>query len=73
MISVDEYLALDGVGSAELVRSGAVSASELLEAAIARAEAVNPQLNAVVISMIESARERAASNSLEGPFAGVPF
>jgi amidase len=72
MISDTEYLQHDGVGLAELVRRGEVTASELLEAAIRRAEAVNPRLNAIVIPMYEIARERAAG-ALAGPFAGVPF
>lgn len=60
------------MGLAELVRKREVSASELLEAAIARSAEVNPKLNAIIIPMHEIARERAKQN-LEGPFAGVPF
>jgi len=72
MITDSEYLAWDGVALAELVRRGEVSAPELLEAAIRRAEAVNPRLNAITIPMYELARERAAT-PLQGPLAGVPF
>ena len=72
MISQADYLAHDAVGLADLVRTKQVSASELLEAAIARAEAVNPKLNAIVMPMYEVARRRAAG-TLDGPFAGVPF
>jgi amidase len=72
VIAVDEYVALDAVGMAELVRSREVSAGELLEAAIARAEAVNPCINAIVIPMLEIARRRAAE-PLSGSLAGVPF
>jgi amidase len=49
-----------------------VTAAELLETAIARAEAVNPALNAIVTPMYEPARDRAAG-PLAGSFAGVPF
>jgi len=73
MISETEYLHYDGVGLAELVRRKDVTASELLEAAIRRAEAVNPQLNAIVIPMYDIARELAERGSAAGPFAGVPF
>jgi amidase len=62
----------DAVALAELVRRREVSAGELLEAAIARSESVNPRISAVVIPMYEIARERARSNP-EGPFGGVPF
>ena len=40
-----EYGEYDGVGLAALVRSGQVSAREVLDEAIRRAEAVNPALN----------------------------
>lgn len=72
MLRTDEYLSYDAVGLAELVRSGAISAGELLEVALARAEAVNPHINAIVVPMTEIARAR-AGESLQGPFAGVPF
>jgi amidase len=70
MITFEEYRAHDGLALAELVRTGRVSARELLEVAIARAEEVNPQLNAIVIPMYEEAR---ALRHGAGPFAGVPF
>src|SRR5262245_44469038 len=41
-----EYADHDALGLAELVRGKQVTATELLETAIARAELVNPQLNA---------------------------
>ncbi len=67
-----EYDALDAMGLAELVRRGQVSAGELLETAIARIEARNPRLNAVVHTMYE--RARACLPRLPaGPLHGVPF
>jgi len=72
MISAVEYARHDALGLAGLVRNKEVSAAELLEAAIARAEAVNPKINALVIRMYEQARAR-AQQPLSGPFAGVPF
>jgi amidase len=72
MISDTDYQAHDGLGLAALVARGELSATELLDAALARAEAVNPRINAIVIPMHEQARERAAQ-PLNGPFAGVPF
>ncbi|HUE95466.1 MAG TPA: amidase [Longimicrobiaceae bacterium] len=62
----------DALGLGELVRSREVHPSELLEEAIARLEAVNPRLNAVITPMYEIARARAAKPT-EGIFAGVPF
>ena len=72
MISDSDYLRYDAVGLAELVRRREVSAREVLAAAIARSEAVNARLNAIVIPMIEIAVAR-AETALEGPLAGVPF
>lgn len=72
MISYKDYRAHDALGLAELVRTKQVSAAELLECAIARADAVNPALNAIVRRFDASARSR-AQEALSGPFAGVPF
>jgi amidase/6-aminohexanoate-cyclic-dimer hydrolase len=63
----------DGLGLAALVRSGQVSASELLDEAIARTERLNPQLNAVVVRHDDYARRQIADGLPDGPFAGVPF
>jgi amidase len=71
-MNFDEYRKLDGLALARLVAKKEVTAAELLEVAIARAEAVNPKLNAIIIPMHDIARQRAQEN-LGGPFAGVPF
>lgn len=62
---------IDATAAAELVRSGEVSASELVEESIERIERVDPEVNAVVIPTFEKARAEAKSAS--GPFAGVPY
>lgn len=67
-----EYREHDGIGLAKLIRAGEVSASEVLEAAIARAEDVNGKVNAIVRPQYDEARER-ARGELTGSFAGVPF
>ena len=64
---------LDATAQAELVRTGAVSPAELVEAAIERVERVNPQLNAVVRDRFADAREEAAGELPDGPFRGVPM
>lgn len=69
---IDEYRRHDALGLADAVRSGEVTAGELLEVALHRADAVNPHLNAIVHRMDDRARERVAG-PLNGPFAGVPF
>jgi amidase len=67
-----EYDDHDATGLAELVRTRQVSPEEVVEAAIARIEARNPALNAVVHTQFERAR-REAHEPRTGSFAGVPF
>ena len=67
-----EYDDHDATGLAELVRTRQLSARELVDAAIARIEARNPALNAVVHTQFERAR-REAQHAGTGSFAGVPF
>src|SRR2546430_13470316 len=70
----DDLALLDATAQAELVRQRHVSPRELVDAAIARIERVNPQLNAVIIQRFEKARAEAAAPDLpDGPFRGVPF
>lgn len=71
-MNFNEYKQYDGMGLAELVANKEVSASELLEVAIARAEEVNPKLNALVQPLYEAARKQ-AQNPISGPLSGVPF
>lgn len=62
---------LDTVGVAAAIATGDISAREAAEAAIARAERVNPELNAIQHRDFE--RGLAASElPAEGVFAGVP-
>ena len=73
MLSRDDYRARDGLGLAELVRRGEVSAGEVLEAAIAEIERLDPALNAIVMRNYEKAREDALAVGRMVPLAGVPF
>lgn len=69
----NEYKHYDATGLAALIKSGQISSSEVLEIAIARAEAVNPQINAIVHTMYGRAREAVHKQIPQGPFSGVPF
>jgi Asp-tRNA(Asn)/Glu-tRNA(Gln) amidotransferase A subunit family amidase len=62
---------LDATAQAELVRSGEVSPIDLVESAVARIEAINPDINAIIIPLFEKARTEARDTS--GPFQGVPY
>lgn len=63
---------LDATAQAALVRDGELSALELVDAAIARIEALEPELHALSSHDFDAARER-ARGELGGPLAGVPF
>jgi amidase len=67
-----ELSLFDATAQAELVRSRQVTAVELVEAAIARIETLNPTLNAIVTPTFDQALET-ARRFPSGPFAGVPY
>ena len=69
----DPFARLDATAQAALVRAGEVSPRELVEAAIARIERLNPSINAVIIPLFEKARAQAAGTLPDGPFRGVPL
>jgi amidase len=70
---VSETTWLDATAQAELVRRGEASPAELVEAAIARIEKVNPQLDAVIRTRFDKARLEASGELPAGPFRGVPL
>ncbi|TCM64479.1 amidase [Acinetobacter calcoaceticus] len=71
-MNYSEYSQYDGIGLSNLVQKKHIQAHELLEIAIRRSEEVNPQLNAIVISMHDQALSRAKQQH-PGQFSGVPF
>ncbi len=71
--STSELSTMDATAQAALVRSGEATSLDLVDAAIARVEAVNPQLNAVIHPLFEKAREQAQGALADGPFRGVPI
>jgi amidase len=69
---------MDGVELASLIHAGKASPIELLEDAISRADALNPQLNAIIHRLDQQARDRARqmgdmSVPKEASLWGVPF
>jgi amidase len=67
-----DFSDLDAVAQAQLVRSGGASPRELVEAAVARAEKSNGELNAIIHPRFERALAEAAGTLPDGPFRGVP-
>lgn len=68
-MKLSEYVNYDGVGLADLVARGQVTAAELASTAQLASEAVDPQINAVVETW--PAQDAPAPGST--PLAGVPF
>ena len=69
----DDLSRLDATAQAQLVRDGEATAAELAEAAIARIEAGNDAVNAVIHPLFEQGLEAARGELPDGPFRGVPF
>ncbi len=67
------YQSHDALGLAERVRSGQVSARELLHEAQAGLARVNSKLNAVICPMDSLAESLAKTTDIHAPFCGVPF
>ena len=63
----------DATGLADLVHKGEISPQELVDAAIARAEATRPDINAIAEPLYDAARMRAKTIDRKLPLAGVPF
>jgi amidase/6-aminohexanoate-cyclic-dimer hydrolase len=69
----DEYSVLDGLGLAQLIRQGEVSAQEALATAKSLLQEKNPSLNAMVLSMDTQATKSINAGLPKGLFTGVPF
>ncbi len=73
MGAMTDYLDHDATALAALVRTGQASPLELVDAALSRIDRLNPQVNAVIQRMDESARLAARGPLPDGPFRGVPL
>jgi amidase len=72
-VHVDEYVELDGLALAELVRRREVSPPEVLEAALAAHERSGGVVEPYVDLYAERADAAVAESLPAGPFTGVPF
>jgi amidase len=73
MTTFPEYGSFDALALANLVQRGVVSPTELLDAAIERAEQWNPHINAIIYKMYDQAYLALQAKIPQGPFSGVPF
>ncbi|MDE0410360.1 MAG: amidase [Alphaproteobacteria bacterium] len=72
-MAIQGYADLDATDIARLVGRGELSALEVLEEAVERAERVNPRLNALVYPWYDHAKDRIREGLPDGPLRGVPF
>jgi amidase len=70
---VTDLANLDATAQAELVRAGEAQPIELVDAAIARIEALNDEINAVIHPLFDRGRALANGTLPDGPFRGVPI
>ncbi|MEI8221763.1 MAG: amidase, partial [bacterium] len=73
MATFREYSHLDGLGLADLIRKGEVTATDVLDSALERIDRLNPRVNAVVHRLDDFGRGMIASGLGEGAFHGVPL
>jgi amidase len=73
MSTIAEYDDWDATRMAALVAKKQVSPQELLTEAMARADARNPAINAVVLRQDDTARQMITAGLPQGPLHGVPF
>ncbi|MDG1409696.1 MAG: amidase family protein, partial [Acidimicrobiales bacterium] len=67
-----ELLGFDGLGLSELIRAGDVTADEVLDATIARVDALDGTINAVIDRAFDRARGLISGVQGDAPFAGIP-
>ncbi|MEM9174797.1 MAG: amidase [Myxococcota bacterium] len=70
---MDDYEDFDALGLAERVAQGDFTPDDLLDAALARVDARDAALNAVVVRAEEAARRAIDEGLPDGPFRGVPY
>ncbi len=68
-----DYEKYDGLGLADLIRKKQIMPLELLNAVRAKAEALNPKINALCHLFFDKAEAQIKAGVGQGAFAGVPF
>jgi len=72
-MNFSDYADLDAVGLSAAIKNGDLSTEEVTEKAIEISQRLNPELNAVVMTNHENAREAARGEMPDSPIAGAPF
>ncbi|QNQ10207.1 amidase family protein [Sphingomonas alpina] len=68
-----DFASMDATGLAAAIKARKISPLEAVNAAIARAQAVQPQLNCISQELYDRARKHVPAINPAGPFAGVPM
>jgi amidase len=71
-MTLDDYADLDATAIASLVHDRKSTPQDIVAAALEAVQALNPQLNAVVLLDEERAMQQAAAVDRDAPLAGVP-
>lgn len=69
--SISDLAEMDAIATAQAIKNGVVTAGEIVNAAVDRAEAADKKINAIVTPYYDTAREHAAVAG-EGAWFGVP-
>ena len=72
-MNLTEYAQYDGLGLAEIIRSGEFTSTEAAQLFIAAVEKMNPQINSVVEVYDDALEIAKGALNGKGPFAGVLF
>ena len=73
MTGFKDYANYDALGLAELVKTGAVTPTQLLEEAIQRRNQLNPHINAIIHNMDQLAHDAIAQGVPQGAFFWCSF
>lgn len=73
MATFREYSQLDGLGLADLIRKGEVTATDVLDSALKRIDRLNPRVNAVVHRLDDFGRGMIANGLGKGHSTACPF
>ncbi|GAA3923269.1 amidase [Litoribacillus peritrichatus] len=73
MVALPEYDNMDAVALSEAISNKELSINDVVDAAVARMEQRNPQINAVVTPMVDRWRRDFEKLNPQSPLYGVPF
>ncbi len=70
---INEVLLKDAIAQASHIRTGSITAAELVECSVEAIEKINPTINAVINPLYDRARRKLKELNKNAPFYGVPI